>query len=188
MTVHAIIGYAWMTVGAVWLITALTTKPTVRTQPAGSRLVHAGVMILAFLLVFDSDFAIGPLAWRWLPATPMWAYIGLALTLAGIAFAIWARLFLGENWSAAVTIKEDHQLMRRGPYALVRHPIYSGLLLAILGTAIAEGQLRGLISFVLATIALRMKSLQEETFMVQQFGSQYQEYRRGVKSLVPFLW
>lgn len=188
MTARAVIGYAWMAVGLVWLITGFTTKRTVRTQAAGSRLIHAGTMILAFLLIFDSDLAVGPLAWRFVPKTPLISYIGVCLTLAGLAFAIWARFFLGKNWSSSVTVKEDHELMQRGPYGLVRHPIYSGLLLGMLGTALAVGQLRGLIALVLATVALRMKSSIEESFMVEQFGSRYDEYRRNVKALVPFVW
>ena len=85
-------------------------------------------------------------------------------------------------------IKRDHQLIRSGPYSFVRHPIYSGLLLAILGTATYIGEIRGLFALALAIIGLKWKSLTEESFMQEQFGSSYIEYKRHVKALIPFVW
>jgi len=118
----------------------------------------------------------------------VWAALaGLALTVIGVAVAIWARLILGTNWSAVVTIKQDHEIIRRGPYSIVRHPIYSGGLLALLGTAIAFGELRGLIGLALIFIAWWMKSRLEESFMEEQFGAAYARYRRDVKGLIPFV-
>lgn len=188
MTVHKIIAYAWLAVLFLWLGTSVTSKPTVRTQSVSSRLVQLGLGILAYFLMFDTDLAVGPLAARFVPVSPLTSYIGLALTLAGIAFAIWARFFLGTNWSATVTVKQNHQLVRSGPYAIVRHPIYSGFTFALLGTAIELGQVRGIIAVILATITWRLKSRIEESFMIEQFGSQYEQYRHDVKALIPFVW
>jgi protein-S-isoprenylcysteine O-methyltransferase Ste14 len=95
---------------------------------------------------------------------------------------------IGRNWSSNVTVKEDHQLMRTGPYALVRHPIFAGLLLGMLGTALQAGEVRGLIGMALATIAWRTKLIMEEQFMTEQFGAEYASYKRDVKALVPFIW
>lgn len=106
----------------------------------------------------------------------------------GVAFAIWARVFLGGNWSSAVTIKADHELVRNGPYALVRHPIYSGTLLALLGTSIVFHAMRGLLAFGVAFLALRIKSRREEVFMMQEFGAEYVGYMKTVKALIPFVW
>jgi protein-S-isoprenylcysteine O-methyltransferase len=103
-------------------------------------------------------------------------------------FAGWARLFLGGNWSSNVTLKQDHTLVQSGPYRIVRHPIYTGLLVALLGTAIALGELRCFLGVLLAAIAWKIKSMSEETLMVQQFGDQYARYREQVKGLVPYLW
>ena len=114
-------------------------------------------------------------------------WTGFAVTVAGAAFAIWARLLLGANWSATVTVKQNHELKRTGPYAIVRHPIYSGFLLAMLGTAIAYGEIRGLIALLIALIAWRVKSLIEERFMMDQFGEQYVQYKREVRALIPFV-
>ncbi|MBV9269207.1 MAG: isoprenylcysteine carboxylmethyltransferase family protein [Acidobacteriaceae bacterium] len=108
--------------------------------------------------------------------------------MAGIIFDLWARFVLGRNWSGTVTVKQDHELVQSGPYGVVRHPIYSGFLLALAGTVIAQGDVGAFLGLVLATLALRLKSLTEEAFMTQQFGSQYTTYKRTVKALIPFVW
>jgi protein-S-isoprenylcysteine O-methyltransferase Ste14 len=125
---------------------------------------------------------------RFVPAGPGSWIAGAALTVVGILSACCARFFLGRNWSATVTVKQDHELVRSGPYRLVRHPIYSGMLLAIFGTALFIGQVRGLLAVVLALCGWKWKSLQEESFMQEQFGDSYTVYRRQVKSLIPFIW
>lgn len=188
MTVPKIIAGAWIFIGVLWLLASFSSKTTVRTQSAGSRVVQTCLTLAAYLLLFGRSLRVGPLAWRILPDSPLVAYVGLALTLGGIAFAIWARLLLGTNWSSTVTLKENHQLVRSGPYAIVRHPIYSGLLLAILGTAIAWGEVRGLLALILAIIGWRLKFRVEESFMMGQFGSEYAQYKREVKALIPFVW
>ena len=101
---------------------------------------------------------------------------------------MWARFALGRNWSGTVTVKHDHELVRSGPYAIVRHPIYSGFLLGLLGTVIVRGSLGALLGLGVIVLVLRLKSLTEESFMLEQFGSQYTAYQRDVKALVPFLW
>jgi protein-S-isoprenylcysteine O-methyltransferase Ste14 len=89
--------------------------------------------------------------------------------------------------SGRVTIKEQHELIQNGPYAIVRHPIYSGFLLAILGTAIVHGELRGLLALPVAVVGWTLKLRLEESFMAQQFGTAYLDYKRRVKALVPFV-
>jgi protein-S-isoprenylcysteine O-methyltransferase Ste14 len=122
-----------------------------------------------------------------MPESVWFGVVGLVSTVIGIAVAIWARIILGTNWSAVVTIKQGHQIIRRGPYAVIRHPIYSGGLLALLGTAIAFGEIRGLIGFTLIFIAWWMKSRLEEAFLEEQFGADYTRYKREVKGLIPFV-
>jgi protein-S-isoprenylcysteine O-methyltransferase Ste14 len=181
-------GYLWLALGIFWLAGALTAKRTKRTQSPGSRLLQITPEIAAFFLLF------GRVPWpRWLRGrfvpgdTLAAAWVGLGLTAAGIAFAIWARLWIGRNWSGRVTIKEQHELIQNGPYAIVRHPIYSGFLLGILGTAIVHGELRALLALPLAALGWTFKLWMEESFMIQQFGSAYLDYKRRVKALVPFL-
>jgi protein-S-isoprenylcysteine O-methyltransferase Ste14 len=102
--------------------------------------------------------------------------LGIALTVAGFAFAIWARAHLGRNWSIGVTSKVQHELIRTGPYRLVRHPIYSGLLLAMIGTVLVLGELRGLLAILLVYLGWKIKSLFEERMMTGTFGAEYTAY------------
>ena len=105
----------------------------------------------------------------------------------GLGFATWARAILGRNWSGIVTVKEAHELVRRGPYAIVRHPIYTGILLAFAGTAVSIGELRGVFAVGLAAAALWRKLTIEEAWMHKEFGAQYTDYQRRVRALIPFL-
>src|SRR5262249_30686119 len=143
----------WLVLALVWLVEALRVKRTERTESPGARIAHFAPVTLGFVLLFTPATAVGPLGWRWLPADPIGAGPGVALTAAGAAFAIWARLVIGRNWSGTVTIKAGHELVRTGPYACVRHPIYTGLLLAAVGTSVYIGELRGLVAVALMTAA-----------------------------------
>jgi len=177
----------WIVVWLLWVVAALRAKTTVRRQAAPARLLHIGIMVFAFVLLLQPGMSIGFLADRFVPDSRETILAGIVLTAAGAALAIWARLTLGANWSGTVTVKQNHELIRRGPYRVVRHPIYTGLLLAYLGTAVAIGELRGLIGVAIATAALWQKSRAEETFMTEQFPDQYPRYRREVKALIPFV-
>jgi protein-S-isoprenylcysteine O-methyltransferase Ste14 len=185
---HQLIVAAWLGVLVLWLIGALTAKRSLKRQSAASRLFQTVLTLGAYFLIFDPDTRVAFLGWRFIPRSGAISWIGVAITLAGLLFAVWARLLIGRNWSSGVTVKEDHQLMRTGPYAIVRHPIYAGLLLGLLGTAIEIGEVRGLIGVALATIAWRTKWSIEERFMTEQFGAEYTSYKRDVKALVPFIW
>jgi len=183
---HIYADVAWVAIGVVWLVSAAATKRTERTQSGLSRWLQLLLGAVGFSLVFRAR-GITPLERPWLPDSAVIAYSGLALTLAGIVFAAWARLTLGRNWSAVVTIKEGHSIVRSGPYAIVRHPIYSGGLLALLGTAMVGGQLRALIGVLVVFVAWWFKLRIEEQFMAERFGAEYAQYRREVKALIPFV-
>src|ERR1035438_4518629 len=185
--VYGYIDWIWAAVGVVWLIGTLVSKQTARREPTSSRLLHIAIIAAVFALPFSARLHVGLLAWRFVPDSPVIAWTGLALTAAGCAFAIWARLLLGGNWSSSVTVKQDHRLIRRGPYAIVRHPIYSGFLLGLLGTALALGELRGIVALALASIGWHVKSRREEAFMTAEFGAEYTRYQREVKALIPFV-
>jgi protein-S-isoprenylcysteine O-methyltransferase Ste14 len=116
------------------------------------------------------------------------AYALAGLTLAGILFTWWARLHLGPLWSGAITRKEGHRIVDTGPYALVRHPIYTGLLVAIFATAAAQAALTGMVGAVLIAVGVWMKARTEERFLATELGADcYEAYRRRVPMLVPFL-
>src|SRR5579864_3022033 len=185
MTTANICSALWLVFAAVWLIAMLQTKRTQETKPFGSRLLYGTPVAVASYLMFTNHL---PFAWtriHLLPRTTTLDAVALFLTAAGISFAIWARFYIGKNWSSAVTIKVGHQLIRTGPYAWVRHPIYSGLLLAMIGTALARREPRGLLAFVLLWLGFWIKSRMEEGFMRKTFGEEYQEYSRTTGALIP---
>jgi len=123
---------------------------------------------------------------RLLPWAPWEFWVAAAVTTAGFGFAVWARLHIGRNWSGTVTLKENHELITTGPYAIVRHPIYTGLLLAVVGSALARGEWRGVVAVLVTWLALWRKFRLEEAWMLELFGEQYAAYRRRVPALVPF--
>ncbi len=182
------LGAIWLVFGVLWFLPAIFGKRTIQRQTSGSRLLQIILILIAYRLLFRPVLPWDVLNLRLVPATPSATIAGYSLLAAGMLFACWARVFLGGNWSASVTLKQDHTLVRSGPYSIVRHPIYTGLLVAMLGTAIAVGELRCFLGVALAAVAWKMKSLTEEALMVQQFGDQYARYRMEVKALVPYIW
>ena len=185
LNVHAAIGYVWGALGMVWLAGLAFTKPTVRSQAAGARIFHLVLALTGFFLLGSTAIRPGWLGMRFLPDVPALGYVGLGLTGVGCLFAIWARLTLGGNWSARATVKAGHELIVRGPYALARHPIYTGLLLASLGTMLAGGEWRCVVGIVLVAVAFAIKMSQEELLMMETFPHAYPLYRQRVKALIP---
>jgi protein-S-isoprenylcysteine O-methyltransferase Ste14 len=188
LDVHRTLRILWLAVFVVWAIARASVKQTVRSQLDLRVRGPVWVVWIAWALLFGDRFRPGPLGLRFLPITDETAYTGLAITAVGLAFAVWARFAIGRNWDDLVALKEDHQLVRGGPYAIVRHPIYSGFMLATLGTAVAQGDAGGLISTALIVIAWAYKARVEEAFMIEQFGAEYEQYRREVKGLIPLVW
>ena len=180
-------GYLWLAFFAIWLLWGLRTKPTQVREGFSSRIPYILLNIAAFYAMFARDVAYSWMRIRILPPEPWVAVLGVVVTAAGLLFAIWARAYLGTNWSGTVTVKVGHQLIRTGPYRWVRHPIYSGMILALIGTAINQGQLRGVVAVVLLWIGFTMKSRVEERFMTNTFGAEYEEYSRSTGAIVPWL-
>jgi protein-S-isoprenylcysteine O-methyltransferase Ste14 len=113
--------------------------------------------------------------------------VALAITVGGLALALWARVTLGRNWSGIVTFKENHELIRNGPYSYVRHPIYSAILMMMLGSALAIGTLGALIGLPLILLGVWLKLRQEEALMTKHFPAEYSSYRSQVRALIPGL-
>jgi protein-S-isoprenylcysteine O-methyltransferase Ste14 len=185
---HNPLGVIWTLFGLFWVLPAAFGKRTIQKQPSGSRFLQLALLVAAYVLMAIPDLGWGVLDQRLAPEGRTATAAGYGLLLAGLAFAGWARIFLGGNWSSNVTLKQDHTLVLSGPYRIVRHPIYTGLLAALLGTAIALGELRCFLGVMLAAIAWKIKSMSEEKFMMQRFGEQYDRYRTQVKALVPYIW
>ncbi|MGH8200782.1 MAG: methyltransferase family protein [Steroidobacteraceae bacterium] len=172
-----------------WLVFARDVKVTVHRQAALPRLFNMALLLCASVLLLDRHVPVAVLTERVLPGSQwkFWAAVGAALTLLGVLFMVWARIHLGRNWSGVSAVKADHELITGGPYRWVRHPIYSGLALALLGTATAIGQWRGVLAVALALSAIAHRVIVEERFMRQQFGAAYDTYTRRVRALVPGL-
>ena len=154
-------------------------------RSASERLIHVLWMIGAAYLLFHFDPRLGALNHRFLPQRMWIAGLGAVITVAGIGVAIWARRHLGKNWSAEVTIREGHALIRSGPYAYIRHPIYSGMLLGILGTAVAVGEYRALVALAIFWIGWAHKAKKEESFLAQEFGPSFVEHKRVTGFFLP---
>jgi protein-S-isoprenylcysteine O-methyltransferase Ste14 len=168
-----------------WIISAARLKQIKREEEPAGRLLHIAVIVIAFYLLFYTSFGIAMLDVRFIPYDLRIQYVGIALTWLGVAFAIWARYSIGANWSGRVTLKVDHQLIQSGPYAFVRHPIYTGLLVANAGTALFIGEWRCIAALVIFVAEISRKALKEEGFMLSEFGDRYAEYRRRTGFLVP---
>lgn len=177
----------WIALVVFWLVAAFFTGRTVKRQSLWTRTLTVVSGALPYLLLFTRTMRWGPLGWRIIPAAAFPRLVGVALTYAGVALAIWARIVLGKQWSGTVTIKEGHRLIHNGPYSVVRHPIYSGLLVAFLGTALVVGELRTFVAVGLTLVIWLIKSRVEERFMTERFGREYEDYRRRTWALVPFV-
>ena len=185
---YSTVAFLWTVLWVFWFVYALTAKQSIRRQTLASRLIQTVPVIIAFSLLFAHRTWPHWLHLRIFPKSDLaLLWTGTLLTAAGVVFAIWARVWIGRNWSGTITIKDQHELIQNGPYSLVRHPIYTGLLTAFLGTALVHGEIGGLIGFLLLLIGFGTKLRMEETFMTQQFGETYVEYKHRVKALVPFL-
>jgi protein-S-isoprenylcysteine O-methyltransferase Ste14 len=175
----------WYVMLLYWAISSLSVKRAEIPEGFSSRSKHLSFMIFAVVLMFTDYLRLGPLACRFVPESLRIHYIGIFVTCLGVAVAIWARYILGQYWSARVEVKVDHQLICSGPYALVRHPIYTGLLLASVGTALFVGEWRAILAIAFAAIGFSIKAKQEESLMKSEFGGRYQEYRKRTGFLIP---
>ncbi len=180
-----VIACCWAAWIFYWGIMAFGTKRTAeRAGFFGYRLVALGV--IAILIAAGRLLGLSAASRAW--------HTGLALgiatdilALAGAAFSVWARVTLGRNWSAEVTFKEDHELVASGPYALARHPIYTGMLAMMIATAVNYGRAIGLAFLLSLCAAFWWKARAEERMMSRHFADAYGEYRKRVRAIIPFV-
>jgi protein-S-isoprenylcysteine O-methyltransferase Ste14 len=178
----------WITFLLYWQIKAANTKNTQRLEPVGSRILRTLTILVAIVLLATTWI---PLPWLYRPLWrasfwPFW--LGAALTVSGLLFAVWAREHLGRNWSRSVSIKQDHELITTGPYAVLRHPIYTGTLAGFVGLAVALSEVRGFVVVVLFFLVFWAKLSKEEKWMRSQFGETYAKYVHRTAALVPYLF
>lgn len=179
------IGGCWIAWLGYWVIMASSTKRTVERGGFFGYRVVAGVLILGLIAVARL-LDVSPQSQLWRTTFALGVVTDL-LVLAGVAFSVWARITLGGNWSVEVTFKQDHELIESGPYALVRHPIYTGLIAMALGAAINYGRASGFGILVGVCGALWWKARQEERIMSAHFPGTYAEYKARVRAIIPFV-
>ena len=182
----SMIGICWAIFVLYWLVSARWVKVATEKQNVWSALSHRIPLACSYFLLADAHL---PPTLN-LPVTPHadWARaVGVSVCALGLLMTLWARWTLGGNWSSAVTFKQNHELIRTGPYRLARHPIYTGLLIMALGTAVNFGQLRCWLSLPLMATAFWIKLRHEEELLLRHFPNEYPVYKRQVKALVPFV-
>jgi protein-S-isoprenylcysteine O-methyltransferase Ste14 len=184
MSYTAAIAALWLLVIAYWVFSAWGNKPAAhRVNPAWRSL--AGIGVIGLFVLFDA-FPSFFHRQMYFPTEALRG-AGIAVCAAGLAFAVWARHALGTNWSGTPMIKKGHELVEKGPYRLVRHPIYTGILIAVAGTGIGSGQLKHLFIAGAAAAVLWTKLRMEESLLLRQFPRAYPEYMRRTKALIPFV-
>jgi protein-S-isoprenylcysteine O-methyltransferase Ste14 len=180
------INMAWVIFGLYWLVSAFKRKVTKKRETYLQRLVYTLPLLVAFYFLFRPEAHHYPwLGGRFVATGAAWEWLGVAITAAGVAFAIWARWHLGSNWSGVVTLKEGHELIRTGPYRTIRHPIYTGILLGLLGTAVTIGEVRGLIAVAVGWFSFYIKARREESFLAQEFGPAFIEHQQHTGMFLP---
>jgi protein-S-isoprenylcysteine O-methyltransferase Ste14 len=177
----------WVVFCIYWTIGALKTRRTAKKESFAARYGVMAIEVVGFYLLLSHDAAIGILARRVLTRSYDLRIAGVVLIWAGIALALWARWHLGQYWSGRITIKEDHKLIRTGPYARLRHPIYSGLDLAVIGTAIEIDQWRAVVAVCIIIFGFWIKARREEALLSRQFGAAFEEHRHYAGFLLPKL-
>jgi protein-S-isoprenylcysteine O-methyltransferase Ste14 len=177
----------WLVVLAYWLLAARSAKLTTQQESLAKRIFAywLPLLIAALLLGPGEWFGHSLLREQFVPHTTLVYSIGLGLAVLGAALAICSRALLGRNWSATVQLKQDHELITTGPYRLVRHPIYTGLLLLFLGNAIMVGDWRGLLAVAIVFVSFLRKFRLEEVWLAEHFGESYRLYQASTKALIP---
>jgi protein-S-isoprenylcysteine O-methyltransferase Ste14 len=149
---------------------------------------NTGLLYLGFLLVWLGRSVPDWLGLLIVPQSIVVDVVGTAFAIMGVAFAIWSRQLLRNNWSGEIAIMEGQRLIHSGPYAIVRHPIYTGMLLTLLGTMLVAATVGSVLGFVLAIISLWPKAHMEEQFLMAEFRELYINYQHKVKFLIPFIY
>lgn len=181
-----IIAGCWTIFLLFWTVSAFFVKPTVERLKSSAAIRGAIVLaIVIVLLLARRGYALRLFP---LPPTALRSGVAAVICVLGLLLALWARVTLGRNWSATVTFKEGHELIRTGPYGLVRHPIYTGFLLMIIGTVIFIGRIEGVILVAVVTAGFWIKLRAEERLMATHFPTEYAAYKAKTKALIPFVF
>ena len=185
ITSHIILA-CWITFIVYWIVSSARTKVVAERQSLLSALAHRIPVGLGWWMLAFPKWP-PPMNWTVVSRSGSMLLLGAAVCVYGLCFTIWARRTLAGNWSSDVTFKQDHELIKTGPYRFVRHPIYTGLLIMSLGTAIEIGQLHCWLSAPVTALGFWIKLSQEERLLFRHFPNEYPAYQKQVKALVPFI-
>jgi protein-S-isoprenylcysteine O-methyltransferase Ste14 len=177
--------WCWLVMAGVWLVLSFWRKSVKKRETPEERLKHVVPLLVGFWLLFGRTSGVAWLEQIVIPRTQGVLRAGVTLAALGVAISIWARLTLGSNWSGVVTLKENHELIRKGPYRWVRHPIYTGMLTSFVGTALVAGRLRGWVGLAGVLVAFYFKARREERFLRQEFGAGFEEHARNTGMFLP---
>lgn len=187
MTAITLIGIFWAIFIVVWLVSAASSK---RTIYRGSWWYGAIIRVVVLVIIISLLQSSNAQYLRILSVghySGAVAYLGVLLCVAGLAFAIWARVHLGKNWGMPMTLKENPELVTSGPYRFIRNPIYTGMLFAMFGSALVIGSIWFAV-FIVSGIYFIYSAKQEEKIMAGEFPDQYPAYKKRTKALIPFVW
>lgn len=180
-----ILALAWAMLGMYWTTSAKSVSSS--GEFPLYRLLRLSILAVTFSLLFWSGTAIGFLGARFAPLSSALAIAGFVVALLGMIVASWARITLGRFWSDKVVLQSGHQLIRTGPYARMRHPLYSGVLLGVLGTALLLDEWRGLLAFTILLVNYIIKAKKEEHLLADEFGAAFTEHISRTGFLLPRL-
>jgi protein-S-isoprenylcysteine O-methyltransferase Ste14 len=179
-----VVSACWAVFVVTWAIAALFVKRTVERSWSGGRLLLIGVGALVYWIARNPERLGAQQLWT---PTPSIEWLAATIVLFGLCVTLWARLTLGRNWSGSVTFKQDHELIERGPYRYVRHPIYTGLLMMALGTALLNARSSRFVVCGILLVGLWLKLRAEEQLLTRHFPEAYPRYRQRVRALIPFV-
>ena len=187
-TLNQLLALFWIAFIAYWIVSAISSKKTIRNASWKRGMLIRILVIVVITLLFQNE-TFRELATRY-DETPheVLGILGVILCAAGLGFAVWARIHLGKNWGMPMSVKKDTELVTSGPYRLVRHPIYAGILLAALGSSLVDG-LWWLVFFIFYIGYFLLYSMHvEEKNMADQFPDEYSTYKKQTKKLIPFIF
>lgn len=182
-TVLYALWFLWL---GVWVLAAFWSARTIKREKPGVEIAPILIAMAGFAILFGVNFTSPDNPWQFLTPSAPWQWILAALAGLSMAFMGWARFHLGANWSGHVTLKEGHRVVDTGPYAIVRHPIYTGVIGAAFFTALFKGHAAALAGAALVGLGFWLKSRVEEKFLRAELGAAYDDYARKVPALVPF--
>jgi protein-S-isoprenylcysteine O-methyltransferase Ste14 len=184
---RALIGILWLPWLIYWIAAARQTAANRRMESLRTGASYRIPLLIGIILMVFSRKSLPGNGFDLWSLNPFILGIADLLTVVGLSFAVWARLHLGKYWSGRITLKVDHRVIQTGPYAWVRHPIYSGLILALLGTAISLGTGRAFLGLAFILVSFLRKLSLEENWLQSHFGTEYELYQKRVGALIPHL-